>query len=56
MFESYDYDAYGNRFLFQGRECDYTTQLNNFRARWISNDPIGGPGLTWCGKSGRLSG
>src|SRR5574344_2100859 len=26
--------AYGNRFLFQGREYDYTTQLYNFRARW----------------------
>ena len=41
--------AYGNRFLFQGREYDYTTQLYNFRARWydtetgrwLSNDPIG---------------
>jgi RHS repeat-associated protein len=41
--------AYGNRFLFQGREYDYTTQLYHFRARWydpetgrwLSNDPIG---------------
>ncbi|NCB94840.1 MAG: RHS repeat-associated core domain-containing protein [Clostridia bacterium] len=41
--------AYGNRYLFQGREYDYTTQLYNFRARWydpetgrwLSNDPIG---------------
>ncbi len=41
--------AYGNRFLFQGREYDYTTRLYNFRARWydpetgrwLSNDPIG---------------
>ncbi len=67
MFESYNYDAYGNvtiknsggsvistsaygnRFLFQGREYDYTTQLYNFRARWydpetgrwLANDPIG---------------
>lgn len=67
MFESYNYDAYGNvtiknsggsvistsaygnRFLFQGREYDYATQLYHFRARWydtetgrwLSNDPIG---------------
>jgi RHS repeat-associated protein len=41
--------AYGNRFLFLGREYDYTTQLYHFRARWydpetgrwLSNDPIG---------------
>jgi RHS repeat-associated protein len=41
--------AYGNRYLFQGREYDYTTQLYHFRARWydpetgrwLSNDPIG---------------
>ena len=41
--------AHGNRFLFQGREYDYTTQLYHFRARWydsetgrwLSNDPIG---------------
>ena len=41
--------AYGNRFLFQGREYDPTTGLYNFRARWydpetgrwLSNDPIG---------------
>jgi RHS repeat-associated protein len=41
--------AYGNRFLFQGREYDATTGLYNFRARWydsetgrwLSNDPIG---------------
>ena len=41
--------AYGNRFLFQGREYDYATQLYHFRARWydtetgrwLSNDPIG---------------
>ncbi|MGI6347008.1 MAG: RHS repeat-associated core domain-containing protein [Limisphaerales bacterium] len=41
--------AYGNRFLFQGREYDYTTQLYHFRARWydpetgrwLSNDPNG---------------
>jgi RHS repeat-associated protein len=41
--------AFGNRFLFQGREYDYTTQLYHFRARWydpetgrwLSNDPIG---------------
>ena len=41
--------AYGNRFLFQGREYDYDTALYYFRARWyepetgrwLSPDPIG---------------
>ena len=41
--------AYGNRFLFQGREYDYATQLYYFRnrwyepetGRWLSPDPIG---------------
>ena len=41
--------VYGNRFLFQGREYDYATQLYYFRnrwyepetGRWLSPDPIG---------------
>ena len=41
--------AYGNRFLFQGREYDYDTALYYFRnrwyepetGRWLSPDPIG---------------
>ena len=41
--------AFGNRFLFQGREYSWATGQYNFRARWydpetgrwLSNDPIG---------------
>ena len=44
-----DRSAFGNRFLFQGREIDWTTGLYHFRARWydsetgrwLSKDPIG---------------
>lgn len=48
--------AYGNRLLFQDWSYDYTNQFYNFLARWTSNDHFAGPGLTWRGKSGRLSG
>ena len=41
--------AFGNRYLFQGREYSYATGLYHFRhrwydpetGRWLSNDPIG---------------
>ena len=41
--------AIGNRYIFQGREIDWTTRLHYFRARWynpetgrwLSKDPIG---------------
>jgi len=44
-----DTSAYGNRYLFQGREYSWDTGLYNFRARWydpqtgrwLSKDPIG---------------
>jgi len=55
--------AYGNRFLWQGREYSYRTGLYYFRARWydpvmgrwLSNDPIGISGglnqYVFCGNN-----
>jgi RHS repeat-associated protein len=55
--------AYGNRFLWQGREYSYRTELYYFRARWydpvmgrwLSNDPIGISGglnqYVFCGNN-----
>lgn len=55
--------AYGNRFLWQGREYSYRTGLYYFRARfydpvmgrWLSNDPIGIAGglnqYVFCGNN-----
>ncbi len=55
--------AYGNRFLWQGREYSYKTGLYYFRARWydpvmgrwLSNDPIGIAGglnqYVFCGNN-----
>ena len=55
--------AYGNRYLFQGREYDWNTKLYYFRARWynpeagrwLSKDPIGIAGglnlYAFCGNN-----